>query len=39
MILLLTGMGVLCFGESLNRYEAVGIVLAIASVVLLARFG
>jgi small multidrug resistance pump len=39
MILLLTGMGVFVFDESLNRYEVVGIVLAVASVVLLARFG
>jgi drug/metabolite transporter (DMT)-like permease len=39
MILLLTGMGVLVFGESLNRYEVAGIVLAIASILLLARFG
>ncbi|HEX5270841.1 MAG TPA: hypothetical protein VFW33_10155 [Gemmataceae bacterium] len=39
MILLLTAMGVFLFGESLNRYEALGIVFAIASVLLLARFG
>jgi drug/metabolite transporter (DMT)-like permease len=39
MILLLTGMGVLFFGEKLNRYEVTGIVLALASLVLLARFG
>ncbi len=39
MILMLTGMGVLFFNESLNRYEVIGILLAIASVVLLARFG
>jgi multidrug transporter EmrE-like cation transporter len=39
MILMLTAMGVLFFDESLNRYEVTGIVLAIASVVLLARFG
>jgi small multidrug resistance pump len=37
MVLLLAGMGVLFFGESLSRTEAVGIVLAIASLVLLAR--
>jgi multidrug transporter EmrE-like cation transporter len=39
MILLLTAMGVVLFGESLNYYEIAGIVLAIASLVLLVRFG
>jgi drug/metabolite transporter (DMT)-like permease len=39
MILLLTGMGYFLFGESLNRYELAGIVLAIVSVLLLARAG
>lgn len=39
MILMLTLMGVFLFGESLNRAEAVGIALAVASVCLLARFG
>jgi drug/metabolite transporter (DMT)-like permease len=39
MILLLTAMGVAFFDESLTRYEAAGIVLAIAAIVLLARFG
>lgn len=39
MILMLTGMGLLFFEESLNRYEVVGIGLAIASILLLARFG
>jgi small multidrug resistance pump len=39
MILLLTGMGVFLFGESLNRYEVAGIVLAITSILLLSRFG
>jgi multidrug transporter EmrE-like cation transporter len=39
MILLLTGMGVFLFDEFLNRYEAAGIILAITSVILLARFG
>jgi multidrug transporter EmrE-like cation transporter len=39
MILLLTGMGVFLFDEQLNRYEIAGIVLAIASVLLLSRFG
>ena len=39
MILLLTGMGVLFFQESLSRTEVAGIVLAISGIVLLARFG
>jgi multidrug transporter EmrE-like cation transporter len=39
MILLLAGMGVLFFGESLNRYEVAGIILALAAIVLLSRFG
>jgi multidrug transporter EmrE-like cation transporter len=39
MILLLTAMGVFFFDESLNRYEAAGIVLAIVSILLLSRFG
>jgi multidrug transporter EmrE-like cation transporter len=39
MILLLTGMGIFFFEETLNRSEVVGIILAIAGVVLLARFG
>ncbi len=39
MILLLTGMGVFFFEETLSRAEAAGIVLAIAAVLLLARFG
>jgi multidrug transporter EmrE-like cation transporter len=39
MILLLTVVGVVFFGESLNYYEIAGIVLAIASLVLLVRFG
>jgi small multidrug resistance pump len=39
MVLLLAGMGVVFFGESLNRSEAVGIALAIGSLVLLARQG
>jgi len=38
MILLLTVTGVGLFGESLNRYELAGIVLAMASLVLLMRF-
>lgn len=39
MILLLTGMGIVFFEESLNRTEVVGIGMAIASLFLLARFG
>jgi multidrug transporter EmrE-like cation transporter len=39
MILLLTAMGVLLFQESLSRWEVAGIVLAIASILLLSRFG
>jgi drug/metabolite transporter (DMT)-like permease len=37
MVLLLAGMGVLFFGESLSRTELAGIALAIAALVLLAR--
>ena len=39
MVLLLAAMGVLFFGETLNRSEVLGIVLAIASLFLLARSG
>jgi multidrug transporter EmrE-like cation transporter len=39
MVLMLTAMGVLFFGESVNRYEAAGIGLALASLALLSRFG
>ena len=38
MILLLTAIGVLLFRESLNYFEMAGIVLAVASLVLLMRF-
>jgi small multidrug resistance pump len=38
MILLLTTVGVVFFHESLNYYEIAGIILAIASLVLLMRF-
>jgi drug/metabolite transporter (DMT)-like permease len=38
MILLLTGIGALFFREALNYYEIAGLVLAIASLTLLARF-
>jgi drug/metabolite transporter (DMT)-like permease len=38
MVLLLTGIGVVLFRESLNYYELTGSVLAVASLVLLMRF-
>jgi small multidrug resistance pump len=38
MVLLLTAIGVVLFRESLNYSELVGIVLAVASLVLLIRF-
>jgi drug/metabolite transporter (DMT)-like permease len=38
MILLLTAVGVIIFRESLNYYEIAGLVLAIASLILLMRF-
>jgi len=38
MVLLLTAVGVARFGETLNAYEVAGIVLALASLVLLMRF-
>ena len=38
LVLLLTAVGVVVFRESLNSYEVVGIVLAVASLVLLMRF-
>jgi drug/metabolite transporter (DMT)-like permease len=38
MVLLLTAVGVVLFGESLNYYELAGIILAVASLVLLMRF-
>jgi small multidrug resistance pump len=39
MVLLMTAMGVLVFKESLNGYEVAGLLMAIASLVLLTRFG
>jgi small multidrug resistance pump len=39
MVLLLTGVGVVLFREPLNRYEVAGLVMAVASLVLLVRFG
>ena len=38
MIVLLTAVGVVVFGERLNYAEMVGVVLALASLVLLVRF-
>ena len=38
MVLLLTAVGVVLFGESLNYYELAGIVFALASLVLLMSF-
>ena len=38
MVLLLTAVGVVLFEEALNYYELAGIVLAVASLVLLMRF-
>ena len=38
LVLLLTAVGVVLFRESLNLYEVIGIVLAVASLVLLMRF-
>jgi small multidrug resistance pump len=38
MVLLLTAVGVVLFRESLNYYELAGIILAVASLVLLMRF-
>ena len=38
MILLLTAIGVVLFRESLNYFEMAGIVLSVASLVLLMRF-
>ena len=38
MVLLLTAVGVVRFGESLGWQESVGLVMAIASLILLVRF-
>lgn len=38
-VLMLTALGAFVFGESLNRYEVAGIGLAVASILLLSRFG
>lgn len=39
MVLLMTVMGVLFFQEKLNGYEVAGLFMAVASLVLLTRFG
>jgi drug/metabolite transporter (DMT)-like permease len=38
IILLLTAVGFVFFNEALNAYEVAGLIMAIASLVLLARF-
>jgi small multidrug resistance pump len=38
MVLLLTAIGTVVFRESLSRYEIAGLVMAIASLILLVRF-
>jgi drug/metabolite transporter (DMT)-like permease len=38
MILLLTAIGVVFFRESLSYYEVAGLILAVASLILLVRF-
>ena len=38
MILLLTTIGIMFFREPLNRYEVVGLAMAVASLILLIRF-
>src|SRR5262245_61907948 len=38
MVVLLTAVGVGLFRESLNYYEAAGVILAIAALILLVRF-
>lgn len=38
MILLLTGIGVVFFGESLNAYEFAGLAMAVGALILLVRF-
>ena len=38
-VLLLAGLGVFAFGEILNRYEVGGILLAVVTILCLARFG
>jgi len=38
-VLMLAVLGVFLFNESLNQYEVTGIAFAVASIVLLSRFG
>jgi drug/metabolite transporter (DMT)-like permease len=38
MILLLTGVGAVIFRETLNAYEAAGLLMAVGSLILLMRF-
>ncbi len=38
MVVLLTAVGVVIFRETLNYYEIIGLILAIAALVLLVRF-
>ena len=38
LVLLLTAVGVVLFRESLSYFEVIGIILAVASLVLLVRF-
>jgi multidrug transporter EmrE-like cation transporter len=38
LVLLLTAVGVVLFRESLSYFEIIGIILAVASLVLLMRF-
>jgi multidrug transporter EmrE-like cation transporter len=38
MILLLTAIGVVVFRETLGAYEVAGLVMAVASLILLVRF-
>jgi small multidrug resistance pump len=38
MVLLMTAMGVFVFREALNGYEVAGLLMAVASLVLLTRF-
>lgn len=38
MILLLTGIGVVIFHDQLSKYEIAGLVMAVASLILLVRF-
>jgi multidrug transporter EmrE-like cation transporter len=38
MILLLTAVGVIFFREPLDRYELLGLAMAVASLILLVRF-